>query len=156
MVSFWFYNLEVSSGLEIKKILKSPFGDQLEKNSRQMQSFSRQFVNDTVRASDISRGSQSLEIHKNTQNTAKFGRNLIKYMSVQHVWNVCQLLGLFTLRKLVNLSWNFVTETCKQRFETTRRKLCCKILGTSHDVKGFAIGSVLEHIVVERANDDLC
>ena len=26
---------------------------------------------------------QSREIHKNTQNTAKFGRNLIKYMSVQ-------------------------------------------------------------------------
>ena len=29
-------------------------------------------------------------------------------------------------------------------------------LGTSHDVKGFAIGSFLEHIVVERANDDPC
>ena len=29
-------------------------------------------------------------------------------------------------------------------------------LGTSHDVKGFAIGSFLERIVVERANDDLC
>ena len=29
-----------------------------------------------------------------------------------------------------------------------------KKLGTSHDVKGFAIGSVLECIVVERANDD--
>ena len=29
-------------------------------------------------------------------------------------------------------------------------------LGTSHDVNGFAIGSVLERIVVERANDDLC
>ena len=28
--------------------------------------------------------------------------------------------------------------------------------GTSHDVKSFAIGSFLEHIVVERANDDLC
>ena len=26
----------------------------------------------------------------------------------------------------------------------------------SHDVKGFAIGSFLERIVVERANDDLC
>ena len=29
-------------------------------------------------------------------------------------------------------------------------------LGTSHDVKGFAIGSFLERIVVERANDNLC
>ena len=73
------------TGLGIKKILKSPFGDQLEKNSRQMQSFSRQFVNDAVRASNISRGSQSREIHKNTKNTVKFGRNLIKYMSVQHI-----------------------------------------------------------------------
>ena len=26
----------------------------------------------------------------------------------------------------------------------------------SHDVKGFAIGSFLERIVVERANDNLC
>ena len=31
-----------------------------------------------------------------------------------------------------------------------------KKLGTSHDVKGFATGSFLERIVVERANDDLC
>ena len=31
-------------GLEIKKILKSPFGEQLEKYSRQMQIFSLQFV----------------------------------------------------------------------------------------------------------------
>ena len=64
--------------------------------------------------------------------------------------------GLFTCRKLANLSWNFVPETCKQRPETTRRRLCCEKLGTSHDVKGFAIGSFLEHIVIERANDDLC
>ena len=35
-------------------------------------------------------------------------------------------------------------------------RLCCKKLGTSHDVKGFTIGSFLERIVVERANDDLC
>ena len=28
------------------------------------------------------------------KNTAKFGRNLIKYMSVQHIWNLFQLLGL--------------------------------------------------------------
>ena len=35
-------------------------------------------------------------------------------------------------------------------------RLCCEKLGTSHDVKGFAIGSFLERIVVERANDDLC
>ena len=34
-------------------------------------------------------------------------------------------------------------------------RLGCEKLGTSHHVKGFAIGSFLERIVVERANDDL-
>ena len=38
------------------------------------------------------------------QNTAKFGKNLIKEMSVQHIWNLFQLLGLFTCCKLANLS----------------------------------------------------
>ena len=80
------------------------------------------------------------------QNTAKFGRNLMRYMSVQHILKFIS----------ANVSWNFVTETCKQRPETTRRRLCCEKLGTSNDVKGFAIGSFLERIVVERANDDLC
>ena len=59
-------------------------------------------------------------------------------------------------RKLTNLCQNFVTETCKQCSEATRHRLCCEKLGTSHDVKGFATGSSLEYIVVERANDDLC
>ena len=35
--------------------------------------------------------SRSREIRKNTKNTAKFGRNLIKYMPVQHIWNLFQL-----------------------------------------------------------------
>ena len=78
---------------------------------------------------------QSRKIHKNTQNTAKFGRSLIKYMSVQQFWNLSQLLGVFTCRKLANLCQNFVTEMCKQRSETTRRRLCCEKLGTNHDVK---------------------
>ena len=44
---------------------------------------------------------------------------------------------------------------CEQRPETTRLRLCCEKLGTRHEVKGFAIGSFLERMVVERANDDL-
>ena len=100
--------------------------------------------------------SRSHEIQVNPRNPAKFGSNLIKYMPVQHIWNLFQLLGLFTCRKLAKLSWNFVTETCKQRPETTRPRLCCEKLGTSHNLKGFVIGSLLERIVVERANDDLC
>ena len=35
---------DVTSGLEIKKIARLPFGDQLEKYSRQKQIFSPQFV----------------------------------------------------------------------------------------------------------------
>ena len=76
--------------------------------------------------------SQSREIHKNTQNTANFGRNLIKYMSVQHIWNFSQLLGLFTCRKLVNLSWNFVTETCKQRPVPPKLPGVIMLLKTGH------------------------
>ena len=66
------------------------------------------------------KSAKSHEIHKNTQNTAKFGKNIIKQMSVQHIWNLFQLLGQFTCCKLANLSWKFVAETCK-RPETTRR-----------------------------------
>ena len=33
-----------NTGLEIKKILRSPFGDQLEKYSCQIQTYSRQFL----------------------------------------------------------------------------------------------------------------
>ena len=38
-----------------------------------------------------SKSTKSREIHKNTKNTEKIGRNLIKYMSVQHIWNLFQL-----------------------------------------------------------------
>ena len=44
-----------------------------------------------------------------------------------------------------------MSEQCSK---TTRRKLCCKKLGTSHEV--FAIGSFLERLVVKIANDYLC
>ena len=60
-------------------------------------------------------------------------------MSVQHIWNLSQLLGLFTCRKLANLSWNFVTERCKQRPETTRRRLCCEELGTTIMLKALPL-----------------
>ena len=35
----------------------------------------------------------------------------------------------------------------EQRSKTTGRKLCCKKLGTSHDVKSFAIGSFLNALL---------
>ena len=43
-----------------------------------------------------------------------------------------------------------MTETCKQHPKTTGRRFCCEKPGTSCDAKGFAIGSFLECIVVER------
>ena len=61
------------------------------------------------------KSAKSCEIHKNTQNTAKFPRHLIKYMSVHQFWNLSQLLGVlqFTCCKIANLCQNFVTETYK-------------------------------------------
>ena len=36
----------------------------------------------------------------------------------------------------------------EQRPKTTRRKICCEKLGTSHDVESFAIGSIVKLFVV--------
>ena len=46
--------------------------------------------------------SNSCRIHKNMQNTRKFCRSHIKYMTVQHIWNLYWLLGLFTCCRLAN------------------------------------------------------
>ena len=50
-----------------------------------------------------SKSAKSREIHKNTQNPAKFAKNLTKYMSAQHIWKLFWLLGLLTHCKLTNL-----------------------------------------------------
>ena len=55
--------------------------------------------------------SQSREIHKNMQNTAKFGRNLIKYTSVQHIWNFLSYWGYLLA---VNLYIYFETSSLKR------------------------------------------
>ena len=57
-------------------------------------------------------------------------------MSVQHIWNLSQPLGLFTCRKLANLSWNFVTsEKCKHR---------SKLPGIDYVVKNWALAMMLK------------
>ena len=66
-------------------------------------------------------------------------------MSVQHIWNLSQQICLETS-----------SLKCSNNVPNYQAKLCCEKLGTSHDVKGFGIGLFLEHMVVERANDDLC
>ena len=82
------------------------------------------------------------------QNTVKLARNLIKYMSVQHIWNLSRLLEVFNCRKLAKLSWNFITTTSKLHPKTTRHKLCCKNLVMMFN---SAIGSFLERFVVKIA-----
>ena len=47
---------------------------------------------------------KSRENHQTMQNTAKFARNLIKYMSIQHFLKLSSLLGLFNCHNLANLS----------------------------------------------------
>ena len=44
----------------------------------------------------------------------------------------------------------FITEMSKQCPKTTRWRLCCKHLGTSHDVESFASGSFLECILLSK------
>ena len=41
----------------------------------------------------------------------------------------------------------------KEGPKPTRRKLCCEKVGTSRDIKSFAIGSYLERFVVKIANN---
>ena len=89
------------------------------------------------RASDISRCRRAAKF-RYPWNPAKFGKNLIKYMSVQHIWNLFQLLGLFTCCKRANLSWKFVTETCKQPPETTRHDYAAKNWALAMIFEGFA------------------
>ena len=82
---------------------------------------------------------RSSEIQVNLWNPVKFTKtckipwNSVEILSTTCLynifWNLCRLLGLFTCRKLANLSWNFITETCKKRPGTTRRGLCCEDLG---------------------------
>ena len=72
--------------------------------------------------------------------TRKISRNSVEIlsMSVRHIWNFFQLLGLFTCRKLVNLSENFVTEMCKQRPETP------KLPGVDYVAKNWAPAMMLK------------
>ena len=104
-----------------------------------------------VRASGISRRRKAAKFTK----TSKIPRNSVEILSNTCLYNIFETFlsywGYLLARKRVNLS-----RTTYRNSETNRRTLCGEKLGTSHDVKGFAIGSVPERIVVERANDDLC
>ena len=65
--------------------------------------------------------------------------------------NLILAIGAVNYHKLANLSSNFIATTNEQRPKPTRRKLCCKKLGTSHNVNSFAIGSFFDRFVVRIA-----
>ena len=104
-----------------------------------------------VRASGISRRRKAAKFTK----TSKIPRNSVEILSNTCLYNIFETFlsywGYLLACKRVNLS-----RTTYRNSETSRRTLCGEKLGTSHDVKGFAIGSGPERIVVERANDDIC
>ena len=87
---------------------------------------------------------KSLKIHQKAHNSAQFVRNNVKYMPVQHIWNLFQLFGLFSCLETLTL------KHANNIPETTRHRLYCEKLGTSYVVAGFAICSFLEHIVVKE------
>ena len=93
-----------------------------------------------VRASDILRGCRAAKFTKPCkilQNSVEILSNTYLY-NICNIWNISQLLGLFTCRKLVNLSWNFVTETCKQRPVTP------KLPGVDYVAKNWALAMMLK------------
>ena len=102
--------------------------------------------------------SRSREIQVNPRNPAKFTktrkipRNSVEILSNTCLYNIFETYFSYRGYLLaVNLQIYLGTSSLKRA-----NRLCCEKLGTSHDVKGFAIGSFLERIVVKRANDDLC
>ena len=73
-------------------------------------------------------------------------------MSVNHIFET-----YFSYRGyLLAVYLQIYVETSSLKRANNVPNLPCVKLGTSHDLKGFAIGLFLERIVVERANDDLC
>ena len=134
--NMWTVSLDVSTQRQGSKFKKSS-GRLLATNWRNIVARCKFLVASLYNLNDAVHNTRASD-KKHVRNTAKFARNLIKYMSMQHIWNLSRLLRLFNCQKLANLSWNFITTRSEQRPKTTRRKLCCKKLGTSYDVKSFA------------------
>ena len=98
---------------------------------------------------------------QNSSKSAKFTKtwkippNSVEILSNTCLYNIFEthfsywgyLIAINLQIMYIRTSSLHLCKMCKQSPETTRHKL-----GTSHDVKSFAIGSFLERIVVERAN----
>ena len=96
--------------------------------------------------------------HKNTKNTRNLVEILSKYTCLYNIFET--YFSYWGYLFAINLQNYLRTSSLKRANNIPKltgvHYICCKKLGTSHDVKGLAIGSFLERIVVERANDDLC
>ena len=103
--------------------------------------------------------SQSCEIQVDLWNPSKFTKkHTIPHSSVEILSNAClynilfeTYLSYWGYLLVVNLQIYLGTLSLKHANnvpETTKYRLCCEKLGTSCDVKGFAIGPFLEHIFV--------
>ena len=93
-------------------------------------------------SSEISRGRRA----------AKFGRNLTNYTSVQHIWDLSRLMGLFlpfTCKFILKL--HHCNENASQNY---RPGVCTLLLRkTGHwpvyDIKSFAIGAFLSSLFLK-------
>ena len=110
--------------------------------------------------------SWSHEIQVNQLNSAKFTKTR------KILWNSVEILSntfLYSNFETCLSYWGYLLAVNSQIYVKTSSlkrannipKLpgidyVAKKLGTSHDVKDFAIGSFLERVVVERANDVVC
>ena len=79
-------------------------------------------VNDAAQSLWYFARSWSHEIQVNPWNSQKHVKYR-KILSKSYEIRVCTTYLKFIS---ANLSWNFVTKTCKQHPETTRRRLCCE------------------------------
>ena len=92
-----------------------------------------------VRASDISRGrgaAKSREIPQNTQNNAKFGRNLIKYTCLYSNFETC--LSYWGYLLAVNSQINVKTSSLK------RANNILKLPGVGYVAKNWALAMMLK------------
>ena len=71
------------------------------------------------------------------QNTGKFDRNLMKYMSLQHIWNLSQLLGLSTCRK----TCKFILKLCHWNVQTMSQNYN---IGVDCVAKNWALAMMLK------------
>ena len=110
---------------------------------------------DYIWASDISRGYEAAKFTKTPKMPRNSIKNLIKYMSVQHFETYFSYWGYLLA---LNLQIYLETSSLKQENNVLKLPDVIRLRKTGHlpDVKGFAIGSFPERIVVERANDNLC